>query len=104
MVAGYRRLSCAEDEIHLHLAETFRRPLPWARPVKTPLLAWQAFLPGQAVAFATGWALSPDSAASKAWKAHAAYIAGRRRWMDGDAPFSDNALRQSLRTLNEKET
>lgn len=95
MVAGYRRLSRAGDEIQLHLAETFRRPLPWARPIKTPLLAWQAFMPGQAVAFATGWAFSPGGAQSKAWKAFDAYLAGRRRWMDGDAPFTDNALCRS---------
>lgn len=95
IVAGYRALAREPGEnIFLHLAPVVHRVPPVVGVRCTmPWIHWQAFLPGQKVPIAWGSALSPEGAESKAWKAYDAWTAGRRRWMENDAPFSDNALR-----------
>jgi len=85
--AGYRDLSRGQDEIRLHVAPIVRRFAFCGR------VAWQAFMPGQRVAFATGGALSEEGAASKAWRAFDAYMEGRRRWMGRDSLFTDENFR-----------
>jgi hypothetical protein len=82
--AGYRNLARGEDQLVLHLAPIVRRFAFCGR------IAWQAFLPGQRVAFAVGSALSEEGATAKAWKAFDAYMEGRRRWMGRDHLFTDN--------------
>lgn len=82
--AGYRNLARGEDQLVLHLAPIVRRFAFCGR------VAWQAFLPGQRVAFASGSALSEEGATAKAWRAFDAYREGRRRGMGRDHLFTDN--------------
>lgn len=85
--AGYRNLARGSDEVLLHVAPIVRRFAFCGR------VAWQAFLPGQRVPFATGSSLSEEGAISKAWKAFDSYMEGRRRWMGRDSLFTDNRFR-----------
>jgi hypothetical protein len=104
IVAGYRALARGPGEnVFLHMAPVVRRFPPVVGTRYTmPWIHWQVFLPGQKVAIAWGSALSHEGAESKAWKAYDAWIAGRRRWMEDDAPFTDDALRTDYHHLDPK--
>lgn len=95
MISGFKGLARRpEEHIMLHLARPIvRMPPVFGRKRPGFWLNWQAFIPGQSIPFATGVALSPTGAESKAWKAYDHHLRTRGRWFEDDPPYSDNALR-----------